>query len=67
MIAEILKHAQQEGRVYRSQYPAHNLADAQAEAWRRWPEGGNEVFRALFLTGWSLAASEAFQNESNVS
>jgi hypothetical protein len=64
MIAEILKHAQQEGRAYCSKYPAHTLADAQAEAWRRWPEAGNEVFRALFLTGWSLAASEVFRRET---
>jgi hypothetical protein len=64
MIADILKHAQQEGRAYWSKHPAHTLADAHAEAWRRWPEKANSVFRALFLTGWTLAASEVFRGDS---
>jgi hypothetical protein len=64
MNPDVLQRAKQEGRAYWAEHPDQSLADAHAEAWRRWPEKANGVLRALFLTGWSLAASEVLNGDS---
>lgn len=63
MTSELLQRIKLAGRAYRLAHPEADPDEARAEAWRRWPDPdhgrvANSLFRALFLTGWALAASE---------